>query len=534
MDRQGAAQIDEARVWMKENAASHANSKQIDQTNKQLHTSLRREMERAKQLHNQIEDMKGQTRMYARVRPMDALEKEAGCKEVCLRDGKQTLALLTAAQQHWTFTHVFQNPSAEVSATIAAQTELHKEVAGLGTTLADGHNVLLMAVGASRSGKTLTLVGEPDGTAPADSCGFYVPEAKGEEGKEAGTKAAPAPASPTNQARTKKGKAKGGGGGAEEPGDGGGGVAVKATPLAGIFPRLLAETFATLDHRVAQCAFVVSVSAAAVSIPAASDAMGSRGGVVESLLSPAIPPPPVRSGSSPVRGEEQANGSEGDGDGDGGRGGKENDDRVRDFPARTSPEDDGLWGGAVAASSAQEVMKLIAGARSRAVSPSATSAAGATTGMREDKHFLSRVRVDLVNRSTSEASSCEMVMVELAEEKPGEAWPAALADVVRAHAAATAVSNKAEEADGLLGMVRGCLSDTAKVVTLLCVSPADNHAEKTERALSFGKACENSGEDGAAQLRDLKKELARLKKEAKGTKKTAPSQLPRPAGGKRK
>lgn len=34
------------------------------------------------QLHNQIEDMKGQTRMYARVRPMDALEKEAGCKEV--------------------------------------------------------------------------------------------------------------------------------------------------------------------------------------------------------------------------------------------------------------------------------------------------------------------------------------------------------------------------------------------------------------------------------------------------------------------
>lgn len=33
--------------------------------------------------------------------------------------------------------------------------------------------------------------------------------------------------------------------------------------------------------------------------------------------------------------------------------------------------------------------------------------------------------------------------------------------------------------------------------------------------------------------RDLKKELARLKKETKGTKKVAPSQLPRPAGGKR-
>ena len=40
-----------------------------------------------------------------------------------------------------------------------------------------------------------------------------------------------------------------------------------------------------------------------------------------------------------------------------------------------------------------------------------------------------------------------------------------------------------------------------QVVTLLCASPADNHAEKTERVLSFGKACENSGEDGAAQLK---------------------------------
>lgn len=46
---QGAGKVDEARAWMKGNAEAHANSKQVDQTNKQLHTSLRREMERAKQ-----------------------------------------------------------------------------------------------------------------------------------------------------------------------------------------------------------------------------------------------------------------------------------------------------------------------------------------------------------------------------------------------------------------------------------------------------------------------------------------------------
>ncbi|CAM9143920.1 unnamed protein product [Ectocarpus sp. 12 AP-2014] len=47
--KQAPGKVDEARAWMKQHAEEHAGSKQIDQTNKQLHTSLRREMERAKQ-----------------------------------------------------------------------------------------------------------------------------------------------------------------------------------------------------------------------------------------------------------------------------------------------------------------------------------------------------------------------------------------------------------------------------------------------------------------------------------------------------
>ncbi|CAM9374241.1 unnamed protein product [Ectocarpus sp. 6 AP-2014] len=47
--KQATGKVDEARAWMKQHAEEHAGSKQIDQTNKQLHTSLRREMERAKQ-----------------------------------------------------------------------------------------------------------------------------------------------------------------------------------------------------------------------------------------------------------------------------------------------------------------------------------------------------------------------------------------------------------------------------------------------------------------------------------------------------
>ncbi|CAM9384492.1 unnamed protein product [Scytosiphon promiscuus] len=483
--------------------------------------------------------MKGQTRMYARVRPMDALEKDAGCKEVCLRDGKQTLALLTAAQQHWTYTQVFQTPSADLAGAAAAQTELHKEVAGLGTTLADGHNVLLLAAGASRAGKTFTLVGKPDETtgpaataSASRNCCFFLAEVFGEDGAGASARA-PAAAEARKGQKKGKGKAGGGAGGGERLGadnlhDGGGGVAAKATPLAGVFPRLVAEAFATLDHRVAQCAYIVWVSAAAVSIPAPPDAASSRGPTVESLLPPSAPPPPGCGDVTPTGSGGQSN----DNAGAASNGEKQEEERDPDLPPRAPPEDDGRWGSAVPATSPQEVMEIITEARSRVRLAERAAAAE----MREERHFLARIRVELVNRSTNEVSSCEMVIVELAEEKPGEAWPAALAEVVRAHAAATtANSNKLDEGPGLLGMVRACLADTAKVVTLLCASPADNHADKTERVLSFGKACESSGEDGAAQLRrvDLKKELARLKKETKGTKRTAPSQLPRPAGGKR-
>ncbi|CAM9111247.1 unnamed protein product, partial [Laminaria digitata] len=471
-------------------------------------------------LHNQIEDTKGQARTYARVRPMDAQEKEGGCKEVCLRDGKQTLALLTAEkqQEHWTYTHVFQISSADASAISAGQLELHREVEGLGTSFADGHCVLLMAVGAVGSGKTLTLVGDPEEARATG--GFFLAEASSGVGPQAGeTPAAAAAAASQSEAKKtpKKGKGKGGpadgGGAGGEVGDGGGGVAAKTIPLAGVFPRLVAEAFATLKHRSAQCAFVVWVSAAAVTMPAAGG--GSTGEVVECLLPP--PPPPPAAGDMPLGGGE----------------GIDSDSAAQSKDTRDShlsphaPPDDRLWGRAVPASSPQEAVAIFEDARSRAAQ------AKTSEGSETTKHFLSRVRVEVVNRSTKEQSSCEMVVMELAEEKPEESWPAALAEMVRSKAAASVAAAAPEEPEGLLGMVRGCLTDTAKVVTLLCVSPADNHADKTERVLNFGKACENLAVDGASQLKDLKKELARLKKETKGTKKVAPSQLPRPAGGKR-
>lgn len=372
-----------------------------------------------------------------------------------MRDGKETLALLTGASQHWTFTHVFQNSSADPTAVAAGQLELHREVAGLGITLADGHSVLLLAVGATESGKTFTLLGEPEGVEGAG--GFFLPQVTGEDAAPVGpgSETGRTRATVGNQAEKKLGKKARGKGGvadgasaaAEAMGGAGGGVAIRATPLAGVFPRLVAEAFATLVHRNAQCAFVVWVSAAAISSQAIASA---NDGAVECL----VQSPPVNSQPST------------DGAWRGTVGGRYDntsytEGREQEVPPPAPPEDR-LWGRAVCASSAQEVMNIVQDARSRTAIPPSTSRATSLVSGGDSRHFLSKIRVELVNRSTNEASSCEMVMVEMAEEKPGDDWPPALVGTLRAQSSVSSTA-KPDAADGLLGMIKGCLTDTAKV-----------------------------------------------------------------------
>lgn len=334
---------------------------------------------------------------------------------------------------------MFQISSSDASAISTGQLELHREVEGLGTSFADGHSVLLMAVGAVGSGKTLTLVGDPE-EAKAKG-GFFLAQASSGVASEAGEAPTAAAASQSDKKPAKKGKGKGGpvdGGAGGELGEGGGGVAAKTIPLAGVFPRLVAEAFATLNHRSAQSAFVVWVSAAAVTMPAAG---GPTGDVVECLLPP---PPPLAGNAPPGEAEITENDSA-----------QSKDKRDPNLPPH-APPDDRLWGRAVAASTPQEALAFFEDARSRAAGSKAPEGS-------ETRHFLSRIRVELVNRSTNEQSSCEMVVMELAEEKPEASWPAALAEMVRSKAASSVAAAAPEEAEGFLGMVKGCLTDTAKV-----------------------------------------------------------------------
>jgi hypothetical protein len=63
--------------------------------------------------------MKGQSRVIARICPLSATDKAAGAREACVRDGKQSVALLESAtaaatatagsaKRAWEVDHVLQ------------------------------------------------------------------------------------------------------------------------------------------------------------------------------------------------------------------------------------------------------------------------------------------------------------------------------------------------------------------------------------------------------------------------------------------
>lgn len=357
-----------------------------------------------------------------------------GLGQVCVKDGKQKLAFLKDTHRSKTFTNVFQTSLEETLATEEEQAEVYQQVSGLGTTLVDGHSILILAAGATGSGKTMTLIGDQE---EAKASGGFFPEAAPtNEGPDGGI-------GPTTsghngeKSNLKKGKRQGSKiNNPDEAMDGmlsgsGDKVPLSTTPLAGILPRLLAETFAILNHRDAHSAFIVWVSAVHVS----NTACPSDNKAVESLLAPA-----AMGVETPAAGLE------------GGR----SDARNFESPSPAPPEDH-IWGRAVEASSPQEAMAIVEDARSRAASGTQTG-----TGRGDMGHILLRFVVKLVNRVTNENSISEMVTVELAEESEGDTWPKALGEIVRAHAAATGQS-KEDQGGGLLGMVMGCLRDTSKV-----------------------------------------------------------------------
>lgn len=105
-----------------------------------------------KKIFNQMEDMKGKIRVYARVRPILQMEKDRGQVEALQIPDELTLALQWKGQKkEWSFDSVF-------SAT-TPQDKVFEDTKHLIQSAVDGYNVCIFAYGQTGSGKTFTIYG---------------------------------------------------------------------------------------------------------------------------------------------------------------------------------------------------------------------------------------------------------------------------------------------------------------------------------------------------------------------------------------
>uniref|UniRef100_A0A7S2L173 Kinesin-like protein n=1 Tax=Zooxanthella nutricula TaxID=1333877 RepID=A0A7S2L173_9DINO len=113
-------------------------------------------MDDRKKLHNQILDLKGNIRVFVRVRPMNAKEKPTeptGEATVSFRDDTN-IGLFDAqhSRRKWfEFDQVFDPNSSQAS--------VFEEAKPLATSTLDGYNVCIFAYGQTGSGKTHTMTG---------------------------------------------------------------------------------------------------------------------------------------------------------------------------------------------------------------------------------------------------------------------------------------------------------------------------------------------------------------------------------------
>ncbi len=117
-----------------------------------LKDQLSAEINLRRRLHNTIQDMKGNIRVYVRVRPILIQEKEKGISEIVKVESDSELVVNRNKQPRgFTFDRVF-SPNTDENALFA-------ELQQLLVSSLDGFNVAIIAYGITGSGKTFTMNG---------------------------------------------------------------------------------------------------------------------------------------------------------------------------------------------------------------------------------------------------------------------------------------------------------------------------------------------------------------------------------------
>ncbi|ETN20739.1 hypothetical protein PPTG_03670 [Phytophthora nicotianae INRA-310] len=118
-----------------------------------LETSYREEQALRKKYYNQIEDMKGKIRVYARCRPMSGSENDRGCITCVKFVDEFSLEVSGGNRAAKTFAYD------QVFSPASTQKQVFEDTKNLLQSAVDGYNVCIFAYGQTGSGKTFTMTG---------------------------------------------------------------------------------------------------------------------------------------------------------------------------------------------------------------------------------------------------------------------------------------------------------------------------------------------------------------------------------------
>ncbi len=121
-------------------------------------TKYKEEQVKRKQLLNELEDMKGKVRVYARIRPFSKTEKSDPERAIACFQIPDEVSLTIGNERNrikdYQFDSVF-GPS-------STQEQVFEETKRLIQSAIDGYNVCIFAYGQTGSGKTFTIQGSPE------------------------------------------------------------------------------------------------------------------------------------------------------------------------------------------------------------------------------------------------------------------------------------------------------------------------------------------------------------------------------------
>lgn len=131
---------------------------EVSNTNQELLRKYKREMNLRKKCHNELVRLKGNIRVFCRVRPVSQEEQDSADSKTMLSFDSDDDSILYLSNKGKVMTFELDR----VFPPKSTQEEVFQEVQSLVTSCIDGFNVCIFAYGQTGSGKTYTMEGVPE------------------------------------------------------------------------------------------------------------------------------------------------------------------------------------------------------------------------------------------------------------------------------------------------------------------------------------------------------------------------------------